>query len=72
MNTRSFESYIEVIDSKRPYGDLTYFFIDMADALGRPIMPEGRELSTHEIEDYQRLHGQMLWAVAAFLRYAKL
>jgi hypothetical protein len=74
MNTRSFESYIEVMDAKRPYGDMTYFFIDVADALGRPIMRDGKgqpELSAHEIEDYQRLHGQMLWAVAAFLRYAK-
>jgi hypothetical protein len=54
---------------------MTYFLIDMAAALGRPIMYDGEgrpEFSAHEIEDYQGLHGQMLWAVAAFLRYAKL
>jgi hypothetical protein len=72
MNTRRFGPNIEVMDPKRPYGNMTYFYIDIANALGRPIMPDGSGLSTHEIEDYQRLHGQMLWAVAAFLRYAKL
>ena len=75
MNTRSHGADIVVMDSKRPYGDMTYFLIDMAAALGRPIMYDGEgrpEFSVHEMEDYQRLHGQMLWAAAAFLRYAKL
>ena len=49
--------------------------IDMAAALGRPIMRDRTgqpAFSPQDIEDYQRLHGEMLWAVTAFLRYAKL
>ena len=75
MNTRRFQADIEIMDPKRPYGDMTYFFIDMAAALGRPIMRDhtGKpDFSSQDKKDYQRLHGEMLWAVTAFLRYAKL
>jgi hypothetical protein len=54
---------------------MTYFFIDMAAALGRPIMRDrtGKPtFSPQDKKDYQRLHGEMLWAVTAFLHYAKL
>jgi hypothetical protein len=63
------------MDPKRPYGDMTYFFIDMAAALGRPVIRDGKgdpQFSHQEIKEYQRLHGEMLWAITAFLRYAKL
>jgi len=75
MNTREYQTDIEIMDPKRPYGDMTYFFIDMAAALGRPIMRDRTgqpDFSPQDIKDYQRLHGEMLWAVTAFLRYAKL
>lgn len=75
MHTRTYQNYIEIMDPKRPYGDMTYFFIDMAAALGRPITRDRDghpDFSAQEKKDYQRLHGEMLWAVAAFLRYAKL
>jgi hypothetical protein len=74
MHTRSFEADIEVMDPKRPYGDMSNFLLDMADALGKRITRNSkgdRDLSTQEIDNYERLHGEMLWAVAAFLRYAK-
>jgi hypothetical protein len=35
VNTRTWENFVELMDLKRPYGDMTYFYIDMADALGR-------------------------------------
>jgi hypothetical protein len=75
MNTRRYQADIEIMDPKRPYGGMTYFFIDMAAALGRPLMRDRKgdpQLSRQEVKDYQRLHGEMLWAVTAFLRYAKL
>ena len=75
MNTRRYQADIEIMDPKRPYGDMTYFFIDMAAALGRPIVRDRAgqpDFSPQDIKDYQRLHGEMLWAVTAFLRYAKL
>ena len=75
MNTRNYGAYIEIMDPKRPYGDMTYIFIDMAAALGQQVIRDGKgqpELSANEIENYERLHGEMLWAVAVFLRYAKL
>ena len=63
------------MDPKRAVRRHDLFFIDMAAALGRKIARDGDghpDFSAQEIKDYQRLHGEMLWAVAAFLRYAKL
>jgi hypothetical protein len=73
MNTRTWESYIELMDLKRPYGDMTYFYIDMADALREPVPRdgEGKPMFPAEAEQrYERLHAEMLFAVQAFWNHA--
>jgi len=73
VNTRTFDGYVELMDFKRPYGDMTHFYIDMADALGEPVPcdSEGRAAFTPEAEQrYERLHGEMLFAVQAFWDHA--
>jgi len=69
------DGVIELMDYKRPYGDMTYYDIDMADALGETI-PNDEQRNSIESDDqhsrYLRLHGQMLFAVQAFWQYAVL
>lgn len=43
MNIREYYCNIEIMDCKRPYGDNTYFYADMADALSEPIRVMHRE-----------------------------
>jgi hypothetical protein len=68
-----------VIDSKRPYGNMTYFYIDMGALLG--IAPEGpvredrpdlRSFSAEQERMFDRLHEQMQPVVQAFLLNARL
>ncbi|PTT43118.1 hypothetical protein DBR33_10725 [Stenotrophomonas sp. HMWF022] len=73
MNTHAYGPMVMLMDSKRPYGDMSYFYIDMATALGEPVPlnQEGdAEFSAEAIERYDRLHGQMLEVVQVFWRYA--
>ncbi|AHB50387.1 hypothetical protein W911_15655 [Hyphomicrobium nitrativorans NL23] len=63
------------MDSKRPYGDMTFIEIDMARILGRlpPAPPDGvfepePALAAH----LQRLHWQMLGAMQAFVENAEI
>jgi hypothetical protein len=67
------------IDSKRPYGDMTYFYLDMAAALG--ISPEGpprkdrpdlRDFSDVQKKMFDALHEQMQPVVQVFLQHATL
>jgi hypothetical protein len=53
------------IDPKRPYGDRTYYELDMADALG---MDYSEKLDPY----FQKLHFEMQSALQVFLRYASL
>jgi hypothetical protein len=57
------------IDPKRPYGDMTFYFIDMAEALNLkyqdPEELEGRR-------DLMRLHHEMQIALQVFLRNAHI
>ena len=74
MNVRSWQSYVEVMDPKRPYGDMTYYFIDMADALGDKIPRNAAKeaaFSAQQIARYKKLHREMLFAVQAFWKYAQ-
>ncbi|WP_424630533.1 hypothetical protein [Bradyrhizobium sp. SYSU BS000235] len=74
LNTRTWETFIELMDLKRPYGDMTYFYIDMAAALGEPVPRnnEGQAVFSAEAEQrYERLHGEMLFAVQAFWDHAR-
>lgn len=61
------------IDGKRPYGDRSYFQIDMASHLGMPyqISSDG-EVQTDEVRDaeLESLHWQMLTALQIFLLHA--
>src|SRR6202521_4028724 len=72
---------------KRPYGDMTYYELDMADALGVKL-PErtgnegvsgkvyvadvSADFTPEEIARFDRLHGEMLFTFQAFLQYAQL
>jgi hypothetical protein len=74
MNTRSWYNYIELMDPKRPYGNMTYFYLDMSEALGEPRPPrdaDNRPAYTKEqIGRFLKLHREMLFCVQAFWAYA--
>jgi hypothetical protein len=60
---------------KRPYGDMTYYAIDMAAELGEPMRQDakGRPLFTPAEEArYDRLHQEMRPALQVFLENATL
>ncbi|MFO0548044.1 MAG: hypothetical protein U0271_06635 [Polyangiaceae bacterium] len=63
------------IDGKRPYGDSSCFYLDMAsllgDRYGQGDTCEGR-FSRVQLERYDRLHRSMVYALQVFLRFAKL
>jgi hypothetical protein len=68
-----------MVNPKRPYGDMTYFELDMADILG--IRPEGpprkdqpkyREFTPAQLEKLGALHEQMQPVLQVFLQQAKL
>ncbi|MBX9722107.1 MAG: hypothetical protein K2X81_11975, partial [Candidatus Obscuribacterales bacterium] len=63
------------VDPKRPYGDMTCYYIDMANILGVPFNRdgEGRPLfSSDQIRRFDKLHGEMVFALQTFLQYAEL
>ena len=63
------------IDCKRPYGDFTYFEIDMARALGISIgtSPKGyAEISDEAVARMDALHLDMLFVLHAYLRFARI
>jgi|WetSurMetagenome_2_1015567.scaffolds.fasta_scaffold638839_2 hypothetical protein len=78
MHTRDWEGYIEVMDPKRPYGDMSHdaVYFDMAFALGEGPSPTdidvNQDLPKAQTKHYDRLHQEMLFAVQAFWRYAKV
>lgn len=63
------------IDGKRPYGDMSYYQLDMARLLGEPyaIGPDGKALPD-EAKDarLEALHGEMTAALQVFLCNARL
>ncbi len=74
MNTRALGRAVMLMDSKRPYGDMSYFYIDMARTLGEPVPLDasGRASFLPEvIARYDELHGQMLGVVRVFWRFAE-
>ena len=75
LNTRSWYNNIELMDPKRPYGDMTYFYLDVSDALGEQRPPrdaDNRPAYTKEqIERFLKLHREMLFCAQAFWAYAK-
>lgn len=74
MNTRTLGRAVMLMDSKRPYGDMHYFYIDMARALGEPVPLDANGNATFApgvIARYDELHGQMLDVVRVFWRFAE-
>jgi hypothetical protein len=75
MNTRMWENFIEIMDAKRPYGNMGYYFIDMAAALGEPPLPRDKnndvQPTPQQAARYVQLHRDMLFAVQAFWTYAQ-
>ncbi len=63
-------------DFKRPYGDMTFFYIDMADALGIPLPPcktksSPPDFSKEQFDKFDKLHGEMMMVLQAWLENAK-
>jgi len=58
-----------MVDPKRPYGDMTYFEIDMARILGIPLAADGKP-SPDDQRRLDQLHDETLPALAAFLAHA--
>ncbi|WP_241022236.1 hypothetical protein [Burkholderia sp. Ac-20353] len=63
-----------MIDGKRPYGNSSYFQLDMADLLGEPY---GHDLRGHAVDDpakdarLEHLHQETLAALQVFLAHAE-
>jgi hypothetical protein len=63
------------IDAKRPYGDMTCFYIDMARLLD--VAPEGKSdgcegrFSTTQRERFDAIHSSMPRALEAYLRHVR-
>ncbi len=64
------------IDGKRPYGDFTYYFFDIARILGEHDVP-GEATGTRPPlpapvqEAYEQLHRETLWAVGALAEHGE-
>ncbi|WP_423380077.1 hypothetical protein [Burkholderia sp. LMG 32019] len=66
---------LSYIDGKRPYGECTYFQIDMAELLGEPYRFDAeRDLIEDAEKDarLERLHYETLAALQVFLMHAEL
>jgi hypothetical protein len=70
VHTSGLRGEIELMAMKRPYGNMTYYFYDMADALGEPL-PDDTYFTPQQTERYLQLHREMLFATQAFWRYAQ-
>jgi hypothetical protein len=75
MNTRMWQNVIEIMDAKRPYGDMSNYYVDMADALGEGPLPRDHDnelqLTRMQEDRYLDLHRSMLFAVQAFWVHAR-
>lgn len=63
------------INSKRPYGDRTYYPLDMADILGLdyPLNSEGyKELPESKVDELKAMHREMWQALQTFLKHARI
>ena len=62
-----------MVNAKRPYGDMTYFELDMADVLGEPSVQEADgQLPAAQAERLGRLHEETRLALQDFLQHARL
>ena len=59
--------------AKRPYGDMTNYYIDMAALLGdQPSNEEGNNFSDEQEARFEKLHQEMLLAIQAFWTHAEM
>jgi hypothetical protein len=62
------------ISSKRPYGDMTFFYLDMADALGMPYNNGAADAAAlftpDQVRQLDQMHAAMLPALQVFLLHA--
>ncbi|WP_230956055.1 hypothetical protein [Burkholderia cepacia] len=66
---------LSYIDGKRPYGECTYFPIDMAELLGEPYQFDAERNLIEDAEKdarLERLHYETLAALQVFLMHAEL
>ena len=64
-----------IVDLKRPYGEQTYFELDMAEAIGESVKRDtvGRpDFTPAQRARYERLHREMQQALQVFLEHATL
>lgn len=62
-------------DMKRPYGDMTYYYLDIADALGINVSRDKAgqpEFSEEQFNRFDKLHGEMLFTLQAYLQKATI
>jgi hypothetical protein len=59
------------INSKRPYGDMTSFELDMANILEMPIS-NGVDLTLDQVDQLQQLHSDMIHTLPILLKYGAL
>ncbi|SHJ31619.1 hypothetical protein SAMN05444159_0286 [Bradyrhizobium lablabi] len=75
MNTRMWQNLVEIMDAKRPYGDMSNYYVDIADALGESPLPRDHDnqlqLTRTQEDRYLDLHRSMLFAVQAFWLHAR-
>lgn len=63
------------VNPKRPYGDMTFYYLDIASVLGRPILrgTDGQlQFSEGDYNEMDKMHGEMLFVTQAFLCYGDL
>ncbi len=63
------------INPKRPYGDMTYFELDMADILGIPLAKDSAgkpEISKEQQAEFDRLFADLPFSLGVFLKNARL
>ncbi len=60
------------IDFKHPYGDMTYFELDMPRVLGMILSANDAKFLKEEEQHLQKLHFEILPALHIFLRNAKM
>lgn len=63
------------VDPKRPYGDMTYFYIDIANAIGLQYerTPDGKpNIAKRELKRMDRLHAEMVFAMSVLFQFGEL
>lgn len=63
------------IDPKRPYGDMTYFYLDIASAIGLQYerTADGKpNIAKRELKRMDRLHAEMVFALSVLFQYGEL